>query len=101
MTMSWLADRNATTTAASAVGHGLATGSVRPSTRMATASAACNVSAQPRRRPRRVVTRAVLLSSDLDRAEACHTKNRPCEAVHTSSGESDLDVSTEINLWFR
>ena len=55
MTMSWLADRNATTTAASAVIHGSTSGSVKPSHRIASASAAWITSAQPRRRPSRVV----------------------------------------------
>ena len=52
MTMSWLADRKATTTAHSAIRPGSVRGSVRPSARIAAASSACSVSAQPRRRPK-------------------------------------------------
>ena len=55
MTMSWLADRKATTIAASTVIHGSMSGSVKPSQRIASASAAWITSAQPRRRPSRVV----------------------------------------------
>ena len=55
MTMSWLADKKATTTAATAVTPGSAFGSVRPSARIASASAGWIAKAQPRRRPRRAV----------------------------------------------
>ena len=55
MTMSWLADRKATTTAASAVTPGSDRGSVKPSARIASASAGWIANAQPRRRPRRAV----------------------------------------------
>jgi hypothetical protein len=53
--MSWLADRNATMTAASAVAPGSNLGSVRPSARIASASGGWIANAQPRRRPRRAV----------------------------------------------
>ena len=53
MTMSWLAERKATTTAASAVHQGSTAGSVKPMARMASASATWMMIAQPRRRPRK------------------------------------------------
>jgi hypothetical protein len=56
MTMSWLADRNATMTATNAAVHGLTPGSVKPSPRIASASASWITNAQPRRRPSLVVT---------------------------------------------
>ena len=59
MTMSWLADRKATTTAAIAVAAGSDRGSVRPSARIASASAGWIAYAQPRRRPRRLVTNGI------------------------------------------
>ena len=55
MTMSWLADKNATATAASAVMPGADLGSVSPSARIASASAGWIAKAQPRRRPSRRV----------------------------------------------
>ncbi|BBK33882.1 hypothetical protein STHU_45160 [Allostella humosa] len=55
MTMSWVADRKATASAAMAVSAGSTAGSVRPSRAMAAMRAAWTASVQPRRRPKRPV----------------------------------------------
>ncbi len=59
MTMSWLADRKATTTAAIAVAAGSLRGSVRPIARIAKASGTWIASAQLRRRPSRAVKNGI------------------------------------------
>ena len=51
MTMSWLAEQNATMSASAAVASGSAAGSIEPSATMARMSAACVVTSQLRRRP--------------------------------------------------
>ena len=59
MTMSWLADRKATMTAAIAVAAGSLRGSVMPIARIAKANGIWIANAQPRRRPSRAVRNGI------------------------------------------
>src|SRR5215831_10746434 len=103
MTMSWLADKKATTTAASAVAAGSDRGSVMPSARIASASPGWIANAQPRRRPRRLVTNGIGMRSmigdhkNFTLYEMPTSAKRPIEVRDTPTSDSQNDRVPKVN----
>ncbi len=87
MTMSWLADRKATTTAAKAVPTGSVFGSVIPSASIAAPSRNWIVSAQLRRRPSRRVRTGIgnrSISGDHRNLRLYEARTRPKRPIAVS-----------------